>query len=130
MSILKLDHIGFAYDSRKVLNDVDMEFEKGKVYSVTGKSGAGKTTLLSLLSGLAAPTEGRIFFNGDDIAGIDKYDFRSKWVGVIFQSYNLLTTLTAVENVVLSMDISGIKSDTKSKGTRHETADPNGADRR
>ncbi|MEA4923357.1 MAG: ATP-binding cassette domain-containing protein [Eubacteriaceae bacterium] len=115
MSILKLDHIGFAYDSRKVLNDVDMEFEKGKVYSVTGKSGAGKTTLLSLLSGLAAPTEGRIFFNGDDIAGIDKYDFRSKWVGVIFQSYNLLTTLTAVENVVLSMDISGIKSDTKSK---------------
>lgn len=83
------------------------------MYCIVGKSGAGKTTLLSVLSGLASPTDGSINYNGKNIRGIDKYRFRSKYIGVIFQSYNLLTKFTAVENVMLSMDIAGVKGKNK-----------------
>jgi putative ABC transport system ATP-binding protein len=90
-----------------VLDKLNMDFDEGKIYTIVGKSGAGKTTLLSVLSSLAAPTDGEIFLNDKDITKIDRYKFRSKYVGVIFQSFNLLTHLTALENVILSMDISG-----------------------
>lgn len=111
MSLLKLDNISYHYDKSKVmvLNNLNMEFDAGKIYTIVGKSGAGKTTLLSVLSSLAAPTDGRIFLDGEDITRSDKYKFRSRHVGVIFQNFNLLTHLTALENVVLSMDISGKK---------------------
>lgn len=110
MSIIKLDNIGFEYDKKtKVLENINYEFEAGKIYAVTGRSGAGKTTLLSLLSGLASPTKGSIYYQNKDIEGMDKYDFRSKIVGVVFQSFNLINNLSAVENIVLSMDIAGIK---------------------
>ena len=108
MSVLKLQDISYHYDKSKVevLNKLNMEFEAGKIYAIVGKSGAGKTTLLSVLSSLAAPTGGKIFLNDEDITKTDRYKFRSKYVGVIFQNFNLLTHLTALENVVLSMDIS------------------------
>lgn len=109
MSILKLDNICFSYGKTPVLKDVSFEFEKEKMYCITGKSGAGKTTLLSILSGLAAPTGGDIYFDGDNIAKIDKYKFRSRYMGVVFQSFNLITKFTALENVMLSMDIAGVK---------------------
>jgi putative ABC transport system ATP-binding protein len=109
MSILKLENISYHYDKSKVmvLDKLNMDFDEGKIYTIVGKSGAGKTTLLSVLSSLAAPTDGEIFLNDKDITKIDRYKFRSKYVGVIFQSFNLLTHLTALENVILSMDISG-----------------------
>ena len=109
MSILSLQNISFAYDKTPVLKDISYEFEKGKMYCIIGKSGAGKTTLLSLLSGLAKPTAGEIFYDGKSIAKIDKYTFRSRYIGVVFQSFNLITKYTALENVVLSMDVSGAK---------------------
>ena len=109
MSVLALDKICFSYDKKAVLKDITYEFEKGKMYCIVGKSGAGKTTLLSVLSGLAAPTGGSIYYEGKDIKNIDKYEFRSKYVGVIFQSYNLITKFTALENVMLSMDIAGVR---------------------
>ena len=109
MSILSLQNISFAYDKTPVLKDISYEFEKGKMYCIIGKSGAGKTTLLSLLSGLAVPTSGDIAYNGKSISKIDKYTFRSKYIGVVFQSFNLITKYTALENVVLSMDVSGCK---------------------
>ncbi len=117
MSILTLDNISYHYDrsKTKVLDNLNMEFEAGKIYTIVGKSGAGKTTLLSVLSSLAKPTGGKIFLNEKDITKIDRYKFRSKYVGVIFQSFNLLTHLTALENVVLSMDISGKKFDRPKK---------------
>ncbi len=117
MSILKLDNISYHYDKSKVevLENINMDFEEGKIYTIVGKSGAGKTTLLSVLSSLASPTGGRIFLNDKDITKIDRYKFRSKYVGVIFQSFNLLTHLTALENVILSMDISGKKFDRPKK---------------
>lgn len=109
MAVLSLQNICFSYDKTPVLRNVSFEFEAGKMYCIMGKSGAGKTTLLSILSGLAAPDSGTILYNGEDIKKMDKYRFRSRHMGVIFQSYNLLTKFTAVENVMLSMDIAGVK---------------------
>ena len=109
MSVLFLDRIGFSYGNTPVLRDVSYEFEHGKVYCIMGKSGAGKTTLLSILSGLASPSNGRILYDGQDIAKLDKYKYRSRYVGVVFQSFNLITKFTALENVMLSMDIAGVK---------------------
>ena len=108
MSILTMENVGYAYGGGvPVLQDVSYTFEKGKIYAIVGRSGAGKTTLLSLLSALTAPTAGRILFDGRDIRQIDQYRYRSQYVGVVFQSFNLLPNLTAVENVELSMDIAG-----------------------
>ncbi len=113
MSVLSLRNISFSYDKTPVLRDISYEFEKGKIYCIIGKSGAGKTTLLSLLSGLAKPTGGEIFYDDKNVAKIDKYKFRSKYIGVVFQSFNLLTKYTALENVVLSMDVAGYKTKNK-----------------
>ena len=109
MALLSLQNISFSYDKTPVLRDISYDFEKGKMYCIIGKSGAGKTTLLSLLSGLATPTAGEIIYDGKSIAKIDKYTFRSKYIGVVFQSFNLITKYTALENVILSMDVSGAK---------------------
>lgn len=118
MSILSLQNISFAYGKKAVLDNISFEFEKGKIYCITGKSGAGKTTLLSILSGLAAPTSGEILYNGENIAKIDKYKFRSQYMGVIFQSFNLITKFTALENVMLSMDIAGVKDKNKKEAAK------------
>ena len=109
MSILSLKNISFSYGKTPVLRDISYEFEKGKIYCIVGKSGAGKTTLLSLLSGLASPNSGEIIYNDKNVAKIDKYTFRSKYIGVVFQSFNLITKYTALENVILSMDVAGYK---------------------
>ncbi len=109
MSVLSLENVCFSYGSVPILKDITYSFEKGRMYCITGKSGSGKTTLLSLLSGLAAPCEGRILYGENDISKLDKYTYRSKYIGVIFQNFNLITKFTAAENVVLSMDIAGVK---------------------
>ena len=105
MSVLRLENISFTYDKKPIFKDLNLEFQKGKVYAIVGRSGTGKTTLLSVLSGLASPTSGKVCYVGKDIEKMNKYDFRSKYVGVVFQGFNLLTKLTAFENVSLSMDI-------------------------
>ena len=117
MSTLQLENLSYKYEksSVNVLSGVNLSFESGKIYAIVGKSGAGKTTLLSLLSGLAKPTAGKIIYEGKDISKIDKYEYRSKYVGVIFQSFNLLPQLTATENVVLSMNIAGMKDKNKTQ---------------
>ena len=119
MAVIKLENICFEYDAKtKVLHNVNYEFEAGQIYAVVGRSGAGKTTLLSLLSGLASPTSGAIYYRDKDIEGMDKYDYRAKVVGVVFQSFNLIHNLSAAENIVLSMDIAGMKGSAKQK-TEH-----------
>ena len=109
MAVLSLNNICFSYKDTPVLNDVSYDFERGKMYCIIGKSGAGKTTLLSILSGLAKPKGGSIMYDGRNIKKIDKYKFRSKYIGVIFQSFNLITKFTALENVILSMNIAGYR---------------------
>ena len=113
MSVLKLENISFTYDKKPIFKNLKLQFEKGKVYAIVGKSGTGKTTLLSVLSGLAAPTSGNVYYKGQDVEKMNKYDFRSKYVGVVFQSFNLLTKFTAFENVSLSMDIANFNVNDK-----------------
>ncbi len=117
MSTLQLENLSYRYErnSSDVLKNVNLSFESGKMYAIVGKSGAGKTTLLSLLSGLAKPTGGKILYENKDISKIDKYRYRSKYVGVVFQSFNLLPNMTALENVVLSMNIAGLKAKNKNE---------------
>ena len=109
---LELQNVGYSYNGKElVLCHVNYRFEDDRIYAITGRSGAGKTTLLSLLSQLTKPTEGKILYNGLDVSEVDQYLYRSQYAGVIFQSFNLLMHLTAVENVMLSMDIAGVKKE-------------------
>lgn len=113
MSIIKLDNVSYRYkDAKKdeyVLKNVSYKFELGKIYAIKGESGSGKTTLLSLISGLEKCLEGDIFFDDKNLRKINLDKYRNSDIGIIFQSYNLLPHLTALENVILSMDISHVK---------------------
>lgn len=110
MNILEIKNITFSYDNKKnVLKDLSGSFEEGKVYGIFGKSGAGKTTLLSLLAGLETITDGDILYQGKSLKNKNADDYRSHDIGIIFQSYNLLPYLTALENVMLSIELSGAK---------------------
>lgn len=116
MCIFKLKDVCYNYeDGKQVLNNINYEFDKSKVYAITGRSGTGKTTLLSLMSGLDNPKSGKIIYNGEDISKMDADVYRSHHVGVIFQSFNLLPHLTAIENVELSMEIAKIKKNKNEK---------------
>ena len=110
MKILELTNVSYRYnDASKddyVFKNLSYTFETGKVYAIKGKSGSGKTTLLSLISGLEKCSEGKIIFNGKDLKEMNLDEYRSTHIGIVFQSYNLLPYLTALENITLAMDIS------------------------
>lgn len=78
-----------------------------------GKSGAGKSTVLSLISGLDTCTGGEILYDGKSLTKIDRDEYRARSIGVIFQSYNLIQNATAIDNIVLSMNISKSKETDK-----------------
>ena len=111
--ILALDDVSYTYTKGgpDVISHISHDFAAGQVTSIVGPSGAGKTTLLSLISGLTTPTGGAVLFEGRDLASIDRYRYRSRDIGVIFQSYNLLPGLTVLENIMLTMDASGKRFD-------------------
>jgi len=108
--MLTLQNVSYKYEGtdKPVFTDVNLQFDAGKVYTIVGKSGAGKTTLLSLLSGLDTATTGRVDFDGNNLSDINRNLYRSQKAGIIFQSLNLLLNATAIDNIVLSMNISGI----------------------
>ena len=118
--VLSLKNVSYRYsDAAKdeyVLKNINYEFENGKVYAIKGKSGSGKTTFLSLISGLENKYEGKIFYENKDLKKMDLDLYRNSNIGIVFQSYNLLPHLTAIENIILSMDISKVKvKDKKAK---------------
>lgn len=117
MSVLKLEKVSYKYkDAEKddfVLKDISFEFEPGKTYAIKGRSGSGKTTLLSLISGLEKCSLGKIYYDNKELNKMDLDKYRSNNVGIIFQSFNLLPHLTAIENITLSMDINKIKDGKK-----------------
>lgn len=115
MSVLTLKNVTYTYEGAKktVLKGIDAEFKAGKVYTIVGKSGAGKSTLLSLISGLDVSNGGEILYSGADLKTMDRDDYRAKSIGVIFQSFNLLLNATAIENIILSMNISGSREKDK-----------------
>ena len=92
------------------LRGVDLDIEKGQIVALFGKSGSGKTTLLNLLAGLDEPTRGRIEIEGEDLATLGEKGrtlLRRHKLGFVFQFFNLLPTLTAQENVLLSLELAG-----------------------
>ncbi len=116
--VLKLENVGYKYKDSKddyVFSNINFEFEKGKVYAIKGKSGAGKTTLLSLICGLDKKYDGNIYYQNKNLKKLDLDRYRNNDIGIVFQSYNLLVHMNAIENVVLSMDINGIKEKNKNK---------------
>ena len=117
--VLEIKNVNYRYkDAQKddyVLKNINYSFEKGKVYAIKGKSGSGKTTLLSLISGLENKYEGNIYYKDKELKKIDQDKYRNTDIGIVFQSYNLLPHLTALENIILSMDISKVKVDDKKK---------------
>ena len=105
--ILKLENINYSYIDggyeRQILKDLSYSFEEGKFYTVLGPSGSGKTTLLSIIAGLDTPNSGEIFFEGKNIKEIGLHKYRRNSISIVFQQYNLISYLTAVENVLLAM---------------------------
>lgn len=109
MALLEAKNIDYYYqdgDQRRfILKNVSISFEKGRLYSILGRSGSGKTTFLSLISALDKPKEGEILYDGQDIAKIGYEKFRKNDISIVFQSYNLIPYLSAVENVLVPMAI-------------------------
>lgn len=103
MNLLSIKNVSYNYSDskKKVLENINYEFEKGKFYAVTGKSGAGKSTFLSLLAGIDVPVEGKIEFKGEGIAKKGYSMHRRENVSLVFQNYNLIDYLTPLENVKL-----------------------------
>jgi putative ABC transport system ATP-binding protein len=108
MPILSVRNLTYAYQDgatqRYILSDVSYDFEPGRFYAILGNSGSGKTTLLSLMGALDAPKSGEVVYQGADIKSLGYEGFRRNHVGIVFQSYNLIPWLTAVENVLVAMD--------------------------
>jgi len=95
---------------RTVLDDVNGEFEAGQFVVLLGKSGSGKSTLLNLISGIEKPISGEISINGVNITGLKERDrtlFRRDHIGFVFQFFNLIPTLTVLENVTLPQELAG-----------------------
>jgi putative ABC transport system ATP-binding protein len=97
-----------------ILKGIDLEIPRGQFAAIMGPSGSGKSTLLGLLAGLDTPTSGRIILDGEDITGLEEDALallRGRKIGFVFQSYHLIPTLTAEENVMLPLELSGQSND-------------------
>ena len=96
------------------LRGVELDIFRGEYMAIMGPSGSGKTTLFNMIGGLDKPTEGMVFIDEVDIAALDSYELawlRCRKIGYIFQSYNLLPTLTALENVTMPMTFANVNPD-------------------
>jgi putative ABC transport system ATP-binding protein len=97
----------------QILKGIDLEIPRGQFAAIMGPSGSGKSTLLGLLAGLDSPTTGSVILDGEDITRLseDKMaQVRGRKIGFVFQSYHLIPTLTAEENVLLPMELAGIEN--------------------
>jgi putative ABC transport system ATP-binding protein len=117
MSIINAKNVHKTYDTGKIqvkaLKGINLEIQKGEMIAVMGPSGCGKTTLLNCLSGLDDLTKGTVLLEGQDVHAMKdnpRTEYRAQKMGFIFQSYNLLPVLTAVENVELPLLVSGTSS--------------------
>src|SRR5207302_4087249 len=93
-----------------ILKGIDLEIPQGQFAAIMGPSGSGKSTLLGLLAGLDSPTSGQVILDGEDITNLGEDEMavlRGRKIGFVFQSYQLLPTLTAEENVLLPMELAG-----------------------
>jgi len=113
-SVLKAEKITKQVSSPEgtltILAEVDLEIAAGETVAIIGASGAGKSTLLALLAGLDEPSSGRVWLNGSELTTLDedgRAAVRARHVGFVFQSFHLVPSLTAVENVMLPLELAG-----------------------
>jgi len=113
--LLVFDHVTRIFGSGeaevRALFDVSFSIEYGELVAVMGPSGSGKSTLLNLAAGLDTPTEGRVLVGGTDISAADnekRAAIRRRQIGLVFQNYNLVSSLTALENVSLPLELDGV----------------------
>ncbi|MGE7186403.1 ABC transporter ATP-binding protein [Peribacillus sp. NPDC006672] len=119
-TILQFKDLNYHYQSNNkkitILDNVNFAFLSGHFYTILGPSGSGKTTTLSLASGLDIPSSGNVVYKGKDLQKIGLDSYRNQHVSIIFQSYNLITYMTALQNVVTAMEITRV--DVKDKKAR------------
>jgi putative ABC transport system ATP-binding protein len=114
---LELRHVSKTYGSGPTevdaLQDVDVSVERGELVAIMGPSGSGKSTLLTIAGSLEEPTSGQVLVDGVDIASVSRSDrakMRRRSIGYVFQDFNLLPGLTALENVTLPLELDGIRA--------------------
>jgi putative ABC transport system ATP-binding protein len=124
MGILEMKEVSYIYKSRyqsvEAVKQVSLNIEQGKVYAIIGKSGSGKTTLLSLMAGLALPSQGEVYYNGESVRNLSLEEYRRDKTSVIYQTFNLFPLMTVLENVIYPLELKGIKhSEAKIIAQRH-----------
>lgn len=119
MSVLKVENLCKEYQdgdsARIILDNINYSFEKGNMYTIVGESGSGKTTFLSIIAGLDTPTSGSVYYHDTNILKIGLTKYRNDNMSIVFQNYNLINYLTALENVIIAMDIDNHSSKAKNK---------------
>ena len=115
-SILVCRNVGFSVEAPggrlTILKDISLSLKTGETLAIVGASGSGKTTLLGLLAGLETPTAGEVWLAGEKLNHLDenaRARLRRRKVGFVFQSFHLLPSLTALENVMLALEIAGLE---------------------
>ncbi|QEY34368.1 ABC transporter ATP-binding protein [Caproiciproducens galactitolivorans] len=126
MSLICLKDIRKVYhmDEEKIvaLGRINLRIEQGEICCILGTSGSGKSTLLNIMAGLEKPTKGSIEIDGVNVTDFSEKQwalFRQKYIGFVFQSYNLLPTLTAIQNVAVPLMFKGIKKKERTKSAVH-----------
>jgi putative ABC transport system ATP-binding protein len=123
MEVIKLEKVSKVYGTKvkvTALQDIDLSIEEGEFVAIVGPSGSGKTTLLTIMGTLAKPTSGKVYVYGNDVTTMDEDELskvRNSYIGFVFQNYNLVERMSAVENVELPLIARGV-----SKRERRETA--------
>lgn len=108
--MLTTEDLGYWYEpDGPLFEGVNLNFEAGKLYAILGSSGSGKTTFLSLITGLDTPKAGKILYNNQSLKEIGLQEYRRKDVSIVFQAYNLLPYMSAVDNVLTAMAIAKTK---------------------
>lgn len=100
----------------RALDGISLKVEKGEFAAIVGRSGSGKSTLLHMLGGLDVPTSGKVIVDGRDISNMTKDEltiFRRRKIGFVFQNYNLLPLMNVYENIILPIQLDGVKPDKK-----------------
>ena len=117
-SVVRTQNVKKIYEMGDIeleaLKGIDMEIEPGEYISIMGPSGSGKSTLFNMIGGLDKPTSGKVYIDEVDVAQLDAYELawlRCRKIGYIFQSFNLIPVMTALENVTLPMVFSGLTGD-------------------
>lgn len=117
--MLQVNDLQFSYQDgtskRTILNGVNAKFDKGVYYTILGQSGSGKTTLLSMLSALDVPESGSVTYEDTDIQKIGLSKYRRNKIGIVFQQFNLIPYMTALQNIEVAMSI----TDNKVGGREH-----------